>query len=188
MENHSDVCMHIAVMIRARSQAGQLIEGEEIRAELSECGPVEPGDCDREILSETTFKQVLEEHPDLRAIAGPNGKTYYHSVESLSESYAGILVWKSENPLHLVAHVVRENSRLYPRPVPLESFQGPPFDLAREEIAECLATMAQQEEYRDIAETFTSIGTRFLYSTCHLERDHASMLAEWLDLGQGSNP
>jgi hypothetical protein len=28
----------------------------------------------------------------------------------------------------------------------------------------------------------------FLYSTRHLDPDHASMLAEWLDVGQYRNP
>jgi len=28
----------------------------------------------------------------------------------------------------------------------------------------------------------------FLYSTRHLETDHAAMLAEWLDVGQFENP
>jgi hypothetical protein len=48
--------------------------------------------------------------------------------------------------------------------------------------------MEQQAEYRDIARTITSIGTVFLYSNQYLDPDHASMLAEWLDVGQANNP
>ncbi|MBM3299678.1 MAG: hypothetical protein FJY85_06970, partial [Deltaproteobacteria bacterium] len=119
---------------------------------------------------------------------GRNGIPYYYSVQSLSETYAGILMRKSENPLWLIAEVVRANSQLYPRPVPLDSFHELPFGLTPEEIAECLAIMGQQKEYQDIAQTITSIGTLFLYSTQHLEPDHASTLAEWLDVGQVNNP
>jgi len=48
--------------------------------------------------------------------------------------------------------------------------------------------MPGQEEYQDIAQTTTSIGTIFLYSTRHLDPGHASMLAEWFDVGQFNNP
>jgi hypothetical protein len=48
--------------------------------------------------------------------------------------------------------------------------------------------MAQQKEYEDIAQTITSVGTQFLYSTKHLDPDHAFTLAEWLDVGQVNNP
>jgi hypothetical protein len=117
-----------------------------------------------------------------------NGIAYYHSVQSLSETYAGMLVWKSENPLWMIAEVVRTNSKLYPRPVSLDSFQKPPFGLTREEIVECLDTMAYHKEYQDIAQTITSAGTQFLFSTDHLDPDHALTLAEWLDVGQVNNP
>ncbi len=48
--------------------------------------------------------------------------------------------------------------------------------------------MRQQAEYQDIAQTTTSIGTIFLYFNQHLDPGHASMLTEWLDVGQANNP
>jgi hypothetical protein len=36
--------------------------------------------------------------------------------------------------------------------------------------------------------TMTSASSVFLYSTLYLEPAHASMLAEWLDVGQFDNP
>jgi hypothetical protein len=188
MNNQEEMSARIAQMIRSRSKAGQVIEAQEIRKEIliTEVSGSEEGDT--ETLTEDTFKQALEDHPDLRKISGQQGHVFYHSTESLSESYAAILMWKSEDPLRMIAEVVRENSRVYPRPVPQDSFQGPPFGLTEEQIAECLAAMAEQEEYRDIAHTTTSIGTAFLFSTAYLDRDHADMLAEWLDVGQSANP
>jgi hypothetical protein len=44
------------------------------------------------------------------------------------------------------------------------------------------------DEFNDIRQTTTSSHTIFLYSTLHLEPDHATMLAEWLDVGQFENP
>jgi hypothetical protein len=184
----TDISSQIAQIIRARSKTVQLIEAEEIRTELAGHGISEAANGDQAILSETWPKTVLEEHPDLKEISGGHGRVFYHSVESLSESYAAILVWKSEDPLRLIAHVVRENARVYPRPVSMDSFQSPPFSLSEEVVAGCLATMAQHDEYSDIAQTVTSIGNPYLFSTQYLDPDHASMLAEWLDVGQSANP
>ena len=87
-----------------------------------------------------------------------------------------------------MAEIVRENSAIYPRPVPLNIFREPPFDLTQEEILDCLGKMGTQEEYQDITQTTTSIGTVFLYSNQHLDATYASILAEWLDVGQANNP
>ena len=67
-------------------------------------------------------------------------------------------------------------------------FTHPPFDLTREQVMDSLGRMSGREEYRDIASTTTSASTVFLYSTLHLEPEHASMLAEWFDVGQAQNP
>jgi hypothetical protein len=88
----------------------------------------------------------------------------------------------------LIAEIVRQSSEAYPRPVPLDIFTQPPFDLTHQEALNRLERMAADEEYRDIAVTTTSTSRLFLYSTLHLEPTHASMLAEWLDVGQLNNP
>ena len=67
-------------------------------------------------------------------------------------------------------------------------FEDPPFELTPEEISSCLERMADQEAYRDIQRTTTSIGTVFLFSTLYLEPDYASFLAEWIDVGQVNSP
>jgi hypothetical protein len=188
MEQGQDVCADILKIIRDRSKSGQFVRAEEIEDELREQGFLTPEDVEQKAHLETLLKEVLKENRDLKAISGSNGIPCYYSDLSLSETYAGILVRKSENPLWLIAEVVRENSRLYPRPVPTDSFRGQPFGLTGEEIEECLATMGEQKEYQDIAQTITSVGTQFLYSTHYLDPDHAVTLAEWLDVGQINNP
>ena len=99
-----------------------------------------------------------------------------------------ILLQKQGDPLRLIAEIVRQSSEVYPRPVPLDIFTQPPFDLTHQEAQNRLERMAAEKEYRDIAVTTTSTSRVFLYSTLHLETEHASMLAEWLDVGQFNNP
>jgi hypothetical protein len=188
MENQEAIRATIANIIRERSLAAQLIGVAEILTELRGRGLLETQDSDDMIDLKAALEGVLRENQDLRENSGQDGIPFYYSDQSLSETYAGILLWKSDGPLRLIAQVVRENSQRYPRPVPADSFLESPFELTREDVAECLKVMAEQEEYRDIAQTATSIGTSFLYSTRHLEPDHASALAEWLDVGQVNNP
>ena len=188
MRQQRETVWAIAKIIRGRSEDRQLIQAEEILAELRGQGLLDSEDDGAAIDLEAVVEQALHENEDLKEIRGRDGVPFYHSVQSLTETYAGILTWKSDNPLWLIAQVVRDNSRRYPRPVPVDSFQEPPFELAREEIAECLKGMSAKSEYQDIFQTTTSIGTPFLYSTRHLDPDHASMLAEWLDVGQANNP
>ena len=119
---------------------------------------------------------------------GRDGVPRYFSVEFLSETYARILLHKEGDPFDLIAEIVRENSAKYPRPTSLETLQGPPFDLTVDQLQACLEQMKGRAGYEDIAQTRTSAGTVFLYSVTHLNPAYASMLAEWLDVGQFNSP
>jgi hypothetical protein len=188
MEQREQIRRAIAQRIRERSETGQLIPLEEIWAELVRAGLVTQ-DANSEM---TDFKamlgEVVQENADLKEISTENRIAYYYSSRSLTETYAGILISKVEGSLRLIAQVVRDNSKIYPRPVPLDIFTISPFDLTEEEIQDCLAKISEQEEYKDIARTTTSVGTVFLYSNRHLEPDYAFTLAESLDVGQVNNP
>ncbi|MBM4327907.1 MAG: hypothetical protein FJ118_12175 [Deltaproteobacteria bacterium] len=188
MERQEEVRANILNIIRDRSESGRLISAEEILTELKRRGLLTSEEIKPKTHLETALKQALQENRDVKEILAPNGVCYYYSVRRLSETYAGILVLKSENPLWLIAEVVRENSKRYPRPVPVAGFMESPFDLTLEAILECLRVMGEDKEYQDIAQTITSVGKTFLYSSRHLDPDYASMLAEWLDVGQADNP
>lgn len=188
MEHQQAVYANIPTIVRELSSAAQLVRADEILVELRGRGLLDSANIGLNTHWEDILEQVMRENPDIKTISGTGGIPHYFSVLSLSETYAGILVRKSEDPLLLVAEIVRENSRIYPRPVAMDGFREQPFNLSRKEIDECLAAMRGRQEYRDIARTITSIGTPFLYSTQHLEPDHASVLAEWLDVGQVGSP
>ena len=106
----------------------------------------------------------------------------------MTGAYAAILLQKQGDPLRLIVETVRQNSADYPRPVPLDIFTQSPFDLTQQGVLNDLERMEAMEEFRDIARTTTSASSVFLYSTLYLEPEHASMLAEWLDVGQFDNP
>jgi hypothetical protein len=177
----------VAQIIRVRSEAGELTSREEILRELvAESAHAVEAPAEG-VLQEAVISAALESHQDLQELAH-DGRSFYYSALFMSESYAGILLRKRGDPLSLMAEIVRENSEVYPRPVPLDTLTHVPFDLTHEEIESCIERMAVCEEFKDIRQTTTSAGTIFLYSTLHLEPDHATMLAEWLDVAQFENP
>jgi len=178
------ITLAIVFMIRQESEAGRLISGTEILHRLA--------DQARSPLPGEEFgnrlKTILGANEDLHELAAGDGSLHFYSSLFMTGAYAMILLQKQGDPLRLIAETVRRYSEDYTRPVPLDLFTQPPFDLTRQEVLNDLEHMEAVEEYRDIAMTMTSASRVFLYSTLYLEPGHASMLAEWIDVGQFDNP
>jgi hypothetical protein len=178
------IALAIVSMIRQESEAGRLISGAEILHRLA--------DQSRPELQEEEFTSLLKSalgvNEDLHELAVGNGPRHFYSSLFMTGAYAMILLQKQGDPLRLIAQTVRHHSADYTRPVPLDLFTQPPFDLTRQEVLNDLERMEAMEEFRDIAMTMTSASSVFLYSTLYLEPGHASMLAEWIDVGQFDNP
>jgi hypothetical protein len=178
----------VANLICKKSRAGQLVLQKEIFQELMSQKVMESDDGEQTGVLEALLKKTMEENEDLKELLDQEDLPRYYSLQYMSEAYAKILLRKEGNPLMLIAEIVRENSALYPRPIPMDTFKNSPFELTQEEILACLQKISGQEDYQDIARTTTSAGTVFLYSSRHLDQGYASMLAEWLDVGQFNNP
>jgi len=178
----------VADMIRQSSEAGELILESEIIRRLIDQHLITSEAADAEKKAESILGEAIDGSEDLHELANRDGSRHYYSSLFMTESYARILHQKESNHLQLIAEIVRQNSAVYPRPVPLDMFTQPPFELTYEEVLNDLERMAAEEEYRDIVRTTTSAFRVFLYSTLHLEPEYASMLAEWLDVGQFDNP
>jgi hypothetical protein len=178
----------IAETIRGKSQAGHLISQDEIFHSLLERRLINRKKEGAKNALETLTEKALEENGDIIKLYTEGEEPYFFSSQFMSESYARILKQERVDPMLLMAEIVRENSAIYPRPVPLDLFKHSPFDFTLEEIQAYLAQMAKRDEYRDIKQTASSVGTVFLYSTLHLDPGYAAMLAEWVDVGQADNP
>ena len=181
----------ITAFIQARSEEGRLTTAEEVHAELLRLGILAEEIPFAEL--DASLRTILKRHENLpheglKQIKDEEGLSYYYHGPSMSEAYARLLLLQGRNPLLLMAAVVRDNSRNYPRPIRLNLFESLPFGLTQAEISSSLRKMADVEQYHDIQQTTTSIGTVFLYSAQFLEADYAAMLAEWLDVGQPNNP
>jgi hypothetical protein len=188
-KQNEEVAAGLAItdFIRRRSEAGQLVTAEDIYSEFLRMGILT--EKENQLAGfEALLKETVRQNEELKEVVDGKGLTHYYSVRTMAETYAKILIRKGEDPLLLMAEMVREDSNRYPRPVPLSMFEGSPFGLTPGEISLCLRRMANQQEYQDIQQTTTSIGTVFLFSNLYLEPDYATFLAEWIDVGQANNP
>jgi len=167
----------ICETVREASAAARLIAADEVVDQLRQHGL---GECP-EMLPEADpcrrVTAVLSELPDIAAFVSLSGRTVYHDPALLSRTYARILDRKG-NPAVLLAEEVRSNSREYPRPVPVELFEAPPFDLSPETIEATLRALAADPAFRDITFTTTALGAVYLFSSRYLERRYATFLAE----------
>ena len=178
----------ITDFIRKKSKAGQFALRNEILEELARRNILDSEGHETSEVVDALLNKILKENEDLREISVKDGAPRYYSLQFMSEPFVKILMRKEGDPLLLLAETVRENSQVYPRPIPLDAFKDYPFNLTQEEILACLQQMTETDQYKDVQRTTTSIGTVFLYSTLHLDPGHACMLAEWLDVGQFNNP
>ena len=185
-EERETLCQALAEAIREASRAGQLVGRHELLSDLSERTLLDPDATDTPDV-EALLAETLATHQDLAALTSITGETLYHAPSLLSRTYASILARKG-SPVVLIAEEVRRNSAEYPRPVPLDLFEQPPFDLTPEQIEAGLKTMAASPEFEDISYTSTSTGAVYLFSTRHLERPYAAFLAERADVGLLLNP
>ena len=126
---------------------------------------------------ETVCKATEEGDLGVFSITAPDGAEYLYFKPLMSHSYARILAVK-DNAEALVCDQIRENSRIYPRPVPSQMFLEAPFDFDVPTLECLLQSIGQKEENKDIKFTQTSSGTIFLYSDKYLDDDLAEFLAE----------
>lgn len=149
-------------------------------------GDIHPSDLKsdeefEEELPENYFEAVLDATLSgdlgIRKVVAYDGKEYLYFRPLISNSYARLLSAK-DNPEALICDQIRENSRIYPRPVPLTMFKGEPFKFSNEELELFLEGHRQKEENRVTIHARPPAGIIFLYSDRFLEDDFAEFLAE----------
>ncbi len=137
--------------------------------------------------AETLLKELAKENEDVANLTSRKGSICWYYKPQMSTTYARILSTASDRKAQ-VAGVVRDCSRDYPRPVPLEMFEYPPFLYPAGDLQQCLHKMADDPEYQDIRFTESSVGTIYLYSSRYLDETYAAFLADREDVGVIDSP
>ncbi len=84
-----------------------------------------------------------------------------------------------DNVVVTFADCVREDSRVYPRPMPAQSLKNDPFHLTDQEIQRAWDEARESGLYPDLQRTVASNGDVYYFSTDYLSPTYAASLAEW---------
>ena len=181
-----DVLERVFADVTAQSRNGQLVTAERWAA----AGLVPDGstleDLEMEVYDylEALKQGSLAEHPKAGSenIVMLMGKCRYYLYDetAMTSAYAQWAFLAAEDdPLATFAFCVREDSRVYPRPMALESLTNPPFRMTRQQIEDLWHQTSENSDYADIQRVAASNGEVFFYSTEYLSPRYAASLAEW---------
>ncbi|WP_261433762.1 iron-sulfur cluster assembly scaffold protein [Berryella wangjianweii] len=110
---------------------------------------------------------------------------YLYDTEAMTSSFAHWSFLAAEgNDAATLVDCVREESRLYPRPMPASGFSNRPFHKTPDEVERIFAEVRESGNYPDIERTVASNGDVYFYSTRYLDPDYAASLAEWRAVGR----
>ena len=116
---------------------------------------------------------------DVVVLEGKQGR-YLYDRTCMTDAYAhwAFLAAEDDDAVTFV-DCVREESRTYPRPMPIETLENDPFRFSDERIFRIWDEVRMSGDYPDIQQTIASNGDIFFYSTRYLAPEYASSLAEW---------
>ena len=145
---------------------------------------------------EPMFVEDEEEPPDVNAPIRcegiallPGHHSYYlYSREYMTDNYAH---WSylahEDNAVVSLVDCAREESRVYPRPMPAESLKNPPFNMNDEQIAATWKIIEESGDFPDMETVSASNDEVYYFSTKHLSRAYAQSLAEWASVERQMN-
>ena len=105
---------------------------------------------------------------------------YLYDRSVMTDAYAHWAFLAAEdNRTVTFVDCVREDSRVYPRPLAASSLGNEPFSMDAREVARIWDTVRESGEYPDICQTTASNGDVYYFSTNYLSEVYAASLAEW---------
>ncbi len=125
---------------------------------------IQPGEV------EAAYGEATNNYRDVHSLVAKTGAVYLFSDKHMTEEYAQILLRVEANdPCFLIAEMVREESRVYPRPTDIELFKYGLFamdlDMLDQHIEQTLA------QYPDIKRYRIPDGATYLYCDQYLTED-----------------
>lgn len=124
---------------------------------------------------------------DIVAIEG-KADTYLYSREFMTDNFAHWAYLAAEND-DLVTFVdnVREESRVYPRPMLAKSFKNFPYRWDMERVEAAYRAVRESGEHPDIERVAATNGDVYFYSTDYLSQAQAKALAQWYSVEKPLN-
>jgi hypothetical protein len=129
-------------------------------------------------------------YADIKTVTASNGHVFIYSDRHMSGYYALVLSrLAAENPGVTIAAMVRDESRIYPRPTCVQLFMGKPFDIPPCDLKSIVDETLRKEEFSDIRMmTHPETGGVYLYSSQYLSDDAAFKIMHWMEVVKDANP
>jgi len=131
-----------------------------------------------------------DRYADIKPVTSPKGNAYYHSEKHMSGYYALVLGRVADkDPVATVAAMVRDESRIYPRPTCIEFFMEPMFKIPPGDLKAVFDEMVQKPDYSDIKlMVHPETGGVYAYSSQYLSGDVAFQMMHWVEVVKPANP
>ncbi len=189
-----------------KRQAEQLAFGEEVRSQivaqvrddskkearltpLTTISAMIPGAETEKIDGHLTLLIGNGRYKDIHLIADGEGNRYLYSEQFLTSNYAEILARaEMKDPYRIIAATVRSESRVYPRPTHLDTFNAPVFNVNPNDVRRFASEKERRPEYKDIKVIQASTGAVYFYSDLFLDSEWVKAIVEWEEVGKHLNP
>ncbi len=124
---------------------------------------------------------------DIAVIEGKSD-TYLYGRESMTDNFAHWAYLAAENDdVATFVDNVREESRVYPRPMLAKSFKNFPYRWSMERVEEAYEAVVASGDYPDIERVAATNGDVYFYSTEYLSKAQAKALAQWYSVEKPLN-
>ena len=194
--------MHIGTdeaIAKSRNEELKFLFAEKVRADSKNAAALTSAADLLSLASEMEqdgFAAVLNEmrtderYADIKPVTSPNGDVYYHSDKHMSCYFAVVLSRvASKDPVATVAAMVRDESRIYPRPTCIEFFLEPMFKIPPSDLKAVFDEMLQKPDYSDIKlMVHPDTGGVYAYSSQYLSGDVAFQMMHWVEVVKPANP
>lgn len=105
---------------------------------------------------------------------------YLYDGSAMTDAYAHWAFLAAEDdPVVTFADCVREESRIYPRPLAASNLGNAPFRMSSQQVDAAWRAASESGDYPDLCRTEATNGDVYYYSTRYLGSAHAEALAQW---------
>lgn len=142
------------------------------------------------VLVEDEDAAPVERVIDCKNIVVLEGKRSYYLYDEklMTDTYAHwALLAAEDDPLMTFVGCVREEGRVYPRPLAADDLRNPPFRMSAATVQQTWEQVKASGDYPDIRRAVASNGDVYYYSTLYLTETLAESLAEYRAVEQPRN-
>ncbi|NJD63102.1 MAG: hypothetical protein FIA93_10360 [Deltaproteobacteria bacterium] len=184
---------------KSRIEEAKVKIAEKVRADSQDRVKLTPAGDLQELIPETERYRIaailkeMQENPataDIKMVTASNGHVFFYSDWHMSNYYALVLSRVTvKDPCATIAAMVRDESRVYPRPTCVQFFMEDLFEIPPCDLKAIVDETLKKPEYGDIKMlVHPTTGGVYLYSNRYLKDHMAAVLMDWQEVGREANP